>query len=37
MVAGTQTSVMTTNVEVVMGTTSKMPVFSGNHGNDWTV
>jgi hypothetical protein len=26
-----------TNVEVVMGTASKPPVFSGNHGNDWTI
>jgi hypothetical protein len=25
------------NVEVVTGTTSKTPVFSGNHGNDWTI
>jgi hypothetical protein len=30
-------SVTTSNVEVVMGTTSKMPVFSGNHGDDWTI
>ncbi len=27
----------TTNVEVVTVTTSKTPVFSGNHGNDWTI
>ncbi len=27
----------TTNVEVVTGTTSKPPVFSGNHGDDWTI
>ena len=27
----------TSNVEVVTGTTSKMPVFSGNHGNEWTI
>ena len=26
-----------TNVEVVAGAISKMPVFSGNHGNDWTI
>ena len=25
------------NVEVVTGSTSKMPVFSGNHGNNWTI
>jgi hypothetical protein len=25
------------NVEVVMGTTSKTPVFSANQGNDWTI
>jgi len=25
------------NVEVVTGTTSKMPVFSGNHGDDWAI
>jgi hypothetical protein len=30
-------SVTTSNVEVVTGTTSKMPVFSGNHGNEWTI
>jgi hypothetical protein len=36
MVVGTQTSA-TTSVEVVTATTSKMPVFSGNHGNDWTI
>jgi hypothetical protein len=30
-------SVTTSNVEVVMGNTSKTPVFSGNHGNDWTI
>ncbi len=28
---------MMTNVEVVMGTTSKPPVFSGNHSYDWTI
>ena len=28
---------MISNVEVVPGTTSKTPVFSGNHGNDWTI
>jgi hypothetical protein len=27
----------TSNVEVVMGTTSKTPVFSGNHGDDWAI
>ena len=27
----------TSNVEVVTETTSKMPVFSGNHGDDWTI
>ncbi len=27
----------TSNVEVVTGTTSKTPVFSGNRGNDWTI
>jgi hypothetical protein len=27
----------TSNVEVVTGMTSKMPVFSGNHGDDWTI
>jgi len=38
MVAATRASSTTTNnVEVVMGTTSKMPVFSGNHENDWTI
>jgi hypothetical protein len=26
-----------TNVEVVTGTTSKPPFFSGNHGDDWTI
>jgi hypothetical protein len=30
-------SLMTSNVEVVTGMTSKMPVFSGNHGDDWTI
>ncbi len=30
-------SLATSNVEVVMGTTSKTPVFSGNHGDDWTI
>ena len=30
-------SAVTTNVEVVAGTTSKPPVFSGNHGDDWTI
>jgi hypothetical protein len=39
MAAGTQASasVATTNIEVVTGTTSKPPVFSGNHGDDWTI
>ena len=27
----------TSHVEVVTGTTSKTPVFSGNHGDDWTI
>ncbi len=27
----------TKNVDVVTGMTSKTPVFSGNHGNDWTI
>jgi len=31
------TSSNTSNVEVVSGTTLKMPVFSGNHGDDWTI
>ena len=30
-------STMTNNVEVVMGTTLRTPVFSGNHGDDWTI
>jgi hypothetical protein len=30
-------SSMTSNVEVVTGMTSKTPVFSGNHGDDWTI
>jgi len=30
-------SLMTNNVEVVTGTTSKTPVLSGNHGDDWTI
>jgi hypothetical protein len=37
MVVATRTSLTTNNVEVVTRTTSKMPVFSGNHGNDWTI
>ncbi len=39
MVLGTRAnaSVAMTNAEVVMETTSKTPVFSGNHGNDWTI
>jgi hypothetical protein len=36
MVVGTQASA-TTRDEVVTATTSKMPVCSGNHGNDWTI
>jgi len=28
---------MISNVEVVTGTTLKTPVFSGNHGDDWTI
>jgi hypothetical protein len=30
-------SAASTNVEVVTGTTSNPPVFSGNHGDDWTI
>jgi hypothetical protein len=30
-------SSMTSNVESVTGTTSKTPVVSGNHGDDWTI
>jgi hypothetical protein len=30
-------SLTISNVEVVSGTTSKTPVFSGNHGDDWTI
>ena len=39
MAAGTQlnASLATTNIEVVIGTTSKLPVFSGNHSDDWTI
>jgi hypothetical protein len=39
MVAGTRANANAemTNVEVVMGTTSKTPVFSGNHGDNWTI
>ena len=39
MVVATRANVSSTtsNVKVVAGTTSKMPVFSGNHGNDWTI
>jgi hypothetical protein len=40
MVAGTRANAAgatTTNVQVVTGTTSKPPVFSGNHGDDWTI
>ena len=31
------TSLTTNNVEIVVGMTSKMPVFSGNHGDDWAI
>ncbi len=39
MVVATRTnaSSATSHVEVVTGTTSKTPVFSGNHGDDWTI
>jgi hypothetical protein len=39
MVARTQGKAIAamTNVEVVTETTSKTPVFSGNHGDDWTI
>ena len=39
MVAATKAnaSATTNNVEVVTGTTLKAPVFSGNHGDDWTI
>ena len=39
MVAATRAnaSSATSHVEVVTGTTSKTPVFSGNHGDDWTI
>ncbi len=39
MIARTQAnaSAATTKVEVVTGMTSKPPVFSGKHGNDWTI
>ncbi len=30
-------SLTTSNVEVVTGTTSKTPVSSGNHGDDFTI
>ena len=33
----TNASSATSHVEVVTGTTSKTPVFSGNHGDDWTI
>jgi hypothetical protein len=36
IVVRTQASA-TTSVEVVTATTSKMPVFSDNHGDDWTI
>ncbi len=36
MVVGKRAST-TTNVEVVTTTTLITPVFSGNHGNDWTI
>ena len=39
MVVATRANANSTisNVEVVSGTTSKTPVFSGNHGDDWTI
>ena len=39
MVAGTPANAcaVTTNVEVVTGTTSKSPVFSGNHSDNWAI
>jgi len=39
MVVATRANASSTisNVEVVTGTTSKTPVFSGNHGDDWTI
>ena len=39
MVAATRgnASSATSHVEVVTGTTSKTPVFSGNHGDDWPI
>jgi hypothetical protein len=39
MAAGSRASAgaATTNIEVVTGMTSKPPVFSGNHGDDWTI
>ncbi len=39
MVVATRANASATinNVEVVSGTTSKTPVFSGNHGDDWTI
>ena len=39
MVVATRANASSTisNVEVVSGTTSKTPVFSGNHGDDWTI
>jgi hypothetical protein len=36
MVVGTRASYMT-SVEVETATTSKTPIFSGNHGDDWTI
>jgi hypothetical protein len=30
-------SATASNVEVVTGTTLKTPVFSGKHGDDWTI
>jgi len=32
-----KTGATISNVEVVTGATSKMPVFIGNHGDDWTI
>jgi len=39
MVVATRANASSTisNVEVVTGTTLKTPVFSGNHGDDWTI
>jgi len=39
MVVATRANASSTisNVEIVTGMTLKMPVFSGNHGDDWTI